>query len=251
MISGPSFAASDKGLVRNENEDSYLVYVPDDKVVLHRRGILAVVADGVGGGPAGKLASSMAVELVRDNYYRNSGMDNLSALREALQIANTEIYKAAQRDPGLQGMGTTCTAFVVGNEEGYLSHAGDSRAYLLRNRELHQLSEDHTLVNELVHEGVISRDEGRKHPHRNIILKALGTTRDIEPDASSIGLEDEDIVLLCSDGLYGCASDDEISSILSGQSVEEAGRKLIELALRKGGSDNITVVILRVSSGPQ
>jgi protein phosphatase len=145
-------------------------------------------------------------------------------------------------------MGTTCTAFVIGDGEGYLSHAGDSRVYLLRNRELLQLSEDHTLVNELINEGIISREEGRKHPHRNIITKALGTSSTIEPDASFIELESEDTLLLCSDGLYGCASDDEISSVLSGQPVEEAGRGLIELALKRGGSDNITVVILRVSS---
>jgi serine/threonine protein phosphatase PrpC len=248
MIPGPSFAASDKGLVRNENEDSYIICVPDNEEILQRKGILAVVADGVGGGPAGKRASSMAVELVRDSYYRDSGKDNLSALRESLQIANIEIYKAAQRDPVLQGMGTTCTAFVIGDGKGYLSHAGDSRAYLLRNGELLQLSEDHTLVNELINEGIISREEGRKHPHRNIIMKALGTTGTIEPDTKSVELGKEDTLFLCSDGLYGCASDDEISSVLSGQTVEEAGRRLIELALTRGGSDNITVVILRVSS---
>jgi protein phosphatase len=248
MISVQSFAASDKGLVRNENEDSYILYVPDDEGILQRKGILAVVADGVGGGPAGKLASSMAVELVRDSYYRDPDKNNLSALRESLQIANIEIHKAAQQDLSLRGMATTCTAFVFWKGEGFLSHIGDSRAYLLRNRELRQLSEDHTLVNELIREGIISREEGRKHPNRNIILKAVGTTRDITPDTSHIALENEDTVLLCSDGLHGCVSDEEISFVLLGQPMEEAGRRLIELALKKGGSDNITVVILRVLS---
>jgi len=145
-------------------------------------------------------------------------------------------------------MATTRTAASVRKGEGFLSHIGDSRAYLLHNRELLQLSEDHTLVGELIHEGLISREEGRKHPHRNIILKALGSASHIEPNTSHIVLEYGDTLLLCSDGLYGCVSDDEISSILSGQPVEWAGHRLIELALERGGADNITIVILRLLS---
>ncbi len=241
-----SFAASDKGLVRSENEDSYVLHIPDDARILQRKGILAVVADGVGGGPAGKLASSMAVEIVKDLYYRLTGEDNSASLRDSLQFANTEIYKAGQQNPGLREMATTCTAFVLRNHEGFMSHAGDSRAYLLRKKELIQISEDHTLVNELVKEGIISPEEGRKHPQRNIILRALGTVRHIEPDLRRVDLEENDALLLCSDGLHGYVSDEEISSLLLTNPIEEAGRKLIGLALAKGGPDNITVLLLNV-----
>ena len=241
-----SFAASDRGLVRSENEDSYVLHIPDDAGILQRKGILAVVADGVGGGPAGKLASSMAVEIVKDLYYRLTGEDNSASLRESLQIANTEIYKAAQQNLRLREMATTCTAFVLRNGEGFMCHAGDSRAYLFRKKVLIQISEDHTLVNQLVKEGIISPEEGRKHPQRNIILRALGTARHVEPDLRRVDVEENDTLLLCSDGLHGYVSDEEISSLLLTNPVEEAGRKLIGLSLAKGGPDNITVLLLNV-----
>jgi len=241
-----SFAASDRGLVRSENEDSYVLHIPDDAGILHHKGILAVVADGVGGGPAGKQASSMAVEIVKDLYYRLTSEDNLASLRKSLEIANTEIYKAAQQNPRLREMATTCTSFVLRNGKGFMGHAGDSRAYLLRKRELIQISEDHTIVNELVKEGIISPEEGRKHPQRNIILKALGTARHVEPDFQLVDLEENDTLLLCSDGLHGYVSDEEISSVLLSNPIEEAGRQLIGLTFEKGGPDNITVILLNV-----
>ena len=246
MIPKQYFAASDRGLVRRDNEDTYLLHMPEDEGLIRRKGILAIVADGVGGGPGGKQASSMAVEMVKDSYYRFRGEDNLAALREALLIANLEIFKASQQDPFLRGMGTTCTALAIREGEAFLSHVGDSRAYLFRKKAFQQLSEDHTLVNKLITEGIISREEGRNHPRRNIILKALGTALNIDPDTSRIALNKDDILLLCSDGLHGFASDDEISSTLLRYPVRDAGHRLIELALEKSGADNITVVILRV-----
>jgi serine/threonine protein phosphatase PrpC len=241
-----SFTGSDKGLVRRENEDSYLLYIPDDEELLERKGILVIVADGVGGGPAGKRASSMAVELIRDFYYQHPDEDKLEALQESLKAANLHIYQESRMDPLLHGMGTTCTAFVVCKTEGFLCHAGDSRAYLLRDRELRLISEDHTLVHELVAEGIITPEEGRTHPQRNIILKALGSASHLDPDTECIDLQKGDTLLLCSDGLHGYMSDEEIYSTLSGNPVEEAGSKLIELALDRGGADNITVVILNI-----
>jgi serine/threonine protein phosphatase PrpC len=241
-----SFTGSDKGLVRRENEDSYLLYIPDDEDLFERKGILAIVADGVGGGPAGKRASSMAVELIRDFYYQHPEEDKLEALQESLEAANLHIYQEAMKDPLLRGMATTCTAFVVYKTEGFLCHAGDSRAYLLSNRELRLISEDHTLVRELVAEGIITPEEGRTHPQRNIILKALGSSSHLAPDASCVDLQEGDTLLLCSDGLHGYLSDEEISSILTEITAEDAGRKLIQLALDRGGADNVTVVILTI-----
>ena len=241
-----SFTGSDKGLVRRENEDSYLLCIPDDKDVFERKGVLVIVADGVGGGPGGKRASSMAVELIRDCYYRHPDEEKLEALQECLKAANLQIYQEAGREPLLRGMATTCTAFVICKTEGFLCHAGDSRAYMLRDRELRLISKDHTLVNELVAEGIITPEEGRTHPHRNIILKALGSASQLDPYTSCLDLQKGDTLLLCSDGLHGFMSDEEIYCILSGNPVEKAGRKLIQLALDRGGADNITVVILNI-----
>ena len=224
----------------------YLLYIPDDEDLLERKGILVIVADGVGGGPGGKRASSMAVELVRDCYYQHPDEDKLEALQESLKAANLRIYQEARRDPLLRGMATTCTAFVICKTEGFLCHAGDSRAYLLRDRKLRLISEDHTLVNELVSEGIITPEEGRTHPQRNIIMKALGSASHLDPDTSCMDLQRGDTLLLCSDGLHGYMSDEEIYSILSGNPVEAAGSKLIELALDRGGADNVTVVILNI-----
>ncbi|MGO9379654.1 MAG: PP2C family protein-serine/threonine phosphatase [Dissulfurispiraceae bacterium] len=241
-----SFAGSDKGLVRRENEDSFLLHVPDDEEIIDSKGILAIVADGVGGGPAGKRASSMAVELIRDFYYQHPAEDKLEALRASMELANLRIYMEARGEPLLRGMATTCTALVACNTEGFLCHVGDSRAYLLRDGALHMISEDHTLVNELIAEGIISPEEGRMHPQRNIIMKALGSMNHLEPFTSNIYFQKGDTLLLCSDGLHGYMSDREISSILSRNTVEDAGRKLIELSLDRGGADNVTVLVLNI-----
>jgi serine/threonine protein phosphatase PrpC len=240
------FAASDKGLVRPENEDSYLLHMPENAGDLESKGILAIVADGVGGGPAGKHASSMAVELIRDYYYGHAASGKLQTLQEALEEANLRIFEEAKRDLQLRGMATTCTAMAISRNEGCLSHAGDSRAYLLRGDELSLVSEDHTLVGELVAEGIITAEEGRVHPQRNIILKALGSTGSLTPDAVCIDLRKGDTLLLCSDGLHGYVTDDEIASIMTRNTVEEAGPKLISLALDRGGADNITVVLVAI-----
>lgn len=240
------FTGSDRGLVRRENEDSFLLHIPDDEELLAKKGVLAIVADGVGGGPAGKLASSTAVKLIRDSYYAHAKESNLEALQESFEAANFHIYQKAMKDPLLSGMATTCTAFIVCITEGFLCHAGDSRAYLLRGRQLRLLSEDHTLVNALLAEGVITHEEARVHPKRNIILKALGSISHLNPFTRFIDLQEGDRLLLCSDGLHGYISDEEISGILDRDSVEKAGRKLIELALDRGGADNVTVVILDI-----
>jgi PPM family protein phosphatase len=245
MIAVRSFAESDRGLIRSENEDSYLLHIPDDADMLQRKGILAVVADGVGGGPGGKRASSMAVEIIKDAYYSFKGDDNSAALKESLQIATMEIYKSSRSDPELRGMATTCTALAIVNGEALLSHAGDSRAYIFRRREFIQISEDHTIVNELVKEGLITREEAERHPQRNIIMKSLGSTPNVEPFSRRISLEADDTLLLCSDGLHGYVSETEISSILSAYPVEQAGRMLIGSAFEKGAPDNVTVLILR------
>jgi len=241
MLSIQSFAESDKGLVRSENEDSLLLYIPEDKAILEQKGILAIVADGVGGAAAGKLASETAVEVIKESYYKDS---QNHSLQDSLRIANLEIYVAAQKDQRYRGMATTCTALVIKGKEGFISHVGDSRAYLFRRGKLTQITEDHTLVGKLLKDGVISLQEALNHPQRNVILKALGSSSNVEPDTYQIRLEKGDCVLLCSDGLHGLVTDTEITNILENNPVEESGKELINLAKERGGTDNITVLIL-------
>jgi PPM family protein phosphatase len=239
-----SFAATNMGLVRRENEDSYLLTIPDDKDVLHKKGVLVIVADGVGGGPDGKLASSMAVELVGEHYYNSDKADNSQSLLLAVQYANDRIYKEVGKAIKYGGMATTCTAFVLLNGSGVLCHVGDSRAYLLHEGELRRISKDHTLVEDMVDEGIISAVEARTHPQKNIILKALGSGPVINPDIATLSVAKGDSIMLCSDGLHGCVSDFEICTALRMNQVSTAGNNLMALALERGGTDNITMVIL-------
>nr|HOP41862.1 protein phosphatase 2C domain-containing protein [Geobacteraceae bacterium] len=234
------------GLVRRKNEDSFILFVPDNEDLAAKKGVLAIVADGVGGGNSGKTASNLAVSVIRERYYASSGDDPQRALRESLIAANREILAKAASDRSMAGMATTCTAFVMRGNQGFFSHAGDSRAYLFRRGALRQLSEDHTLVNKLLKDGLITDEAARNHPRRNIIVKALGGIEDLEPDSGQLFLEGNDIILLCSDGLHGPVSDGVIASTLTGLPLHEAGRSLVNQAKEGGGADNITVVLLRV-----
>jgi protein phosphatase len=242
-----SFANTDTGLVRSANEDSFLLVIPQEQKLLEEKGILAIVADGVGGNIGGKTASSTAVSVMRERYYASEQIDPLFALKESMVAANREIFTKGSQDSLCHGMATTCTAFILLVNEGFISHAGDSRAYLLRDGLLQQLTEDHTLVNKLLAEGLITVEAAANHPQKNIIVRALGSTREIVPDTFHLILEDNDIILLCSDGLHGLVSDDDIKDRLSRLSLQEAGQSLIGLAKENGGTDNITVIILRLS----
>jgi PPM family protein phosphatase len=241
-----SFSGTDQGLVRSENEDSFLLHIPDHNEVSLKKGVLAIVADGVGGGPNGKLASSMAVEIVRDRYYNSGDEDNLYSLLMAVKHANNEIFLASKKKLSDNCMATTCTALALIDCDGFLCHAGDSRAYLLHHSNIMRISKDHTLVEEMVDDDIITAEEARIHPQRNIILKALGTKNDIEPDIKSFHFDKGDTILLCSDGLHGCVTDDEITGTLLADNIATAGQKLIELALTRGGPDNVTLVILNI-----
>ncbi|MGQ0793230.1 MAG: Stp1/IreP family PP2C-type Ser/Thr phosphatase [Deltaproteobacteria bacterium] len=236
------FGATDRGLVRPENEDSFLTYELTAGEMRVEKGALAIVADGVGGSSGGRQASQMAVEIIKENYYRISAARSLG---ESLQIANSQIYAKAQREQKPRGLATTCTALAVIGDEARISHVGDSRAYLLRRGRLSQITEDHTLVNKLVQEGLLTPAQARAHPHRNVIVKALGSGGEINPDNLTLCLEDGDLILLSSDGLHGLVTDAEIEYALGKSvSLEERGKFLINLANQKGGADNITVVIV-------
>lgn len=226
-------ALTEKGRVREDNEDSY-----------HADGRVFIVADGMGGHRAGEVASAMAIEEFLCFEEENRRADPRERMRGGILSANRKLSQMASSDTHLEGMGTTFTAALV--EGGlYLGHVGDSRAYLWRRGDLRRLTRDHSLVERMVREGYISRLEARFHPQRNIILRALGVADDLEIDLESLSVIPGDRALLCSDGLTGFVEDDELGSIFSDyDDPEECCRRLVDAAIQHGGTDNITVIVV-------
>ena len=241
------------GKVRDHNEDSVGLFPLSNGMVL------AVVADGLGGHDAGEVASQEAVKifekeskkLTADLSARERG-DFLSLI---IGKANEKVYKLAQqkmkKGKNKNGMGTTVVAAVVDQEGIVVAHVGDSRAYLLHNDGLYQMTEDHTFVNVLIKNGQISEEEAYHHPKRNVLTRAVGTAEEVDVDISDNPWHQDDIFLLCSDGLTSMINDREIGLVLSSTSItlEEKADRLIELALNAGGTDNISLILLQNKNG--
>ena len=227
---------TDVGRQRQSNEDSYLERAP-----------LFAVADGMGGARAGEVASRMAVEAFEDSEDAEGGPEEM--LRDVAREANRRIYEMAQGDSEHAGMGTTLTAAMVSGREVAVGHVGDSRLYRLRDGALEQLTDDHSLVEELVRQGRLTPEEAVNHPQRSIITRALGPEPDVEVETFTHRGRDGDVYLICSDGLSGMVSEEEMATILrESDSLKEAAEKLVEAANRHGGKDNITVVLFRLGS---
>ena len=239
---------SDIGCLRQNNEDSFGYWEPEDDQQFLRKGRLAVVADGMGGYEGGQEASRLAVETLVEVYRDFGGDDPQAALVEALQAAHEQIRQYSFAHPELRGMGTTCTAAAIVQDALYYVHVGDTRLYLIRDGQITRVTRDHSYVGRLVESGMISREEAETHPQRNILTAALGTNPDLIMDSPGQpeSLRPEDVLLICSDGLWGLVRDSEILDSVENKSAEQAGRKLIELARERGGPDNITVEILRL-----
>lgn len=239
---------SDIGCVRHNNEDSFGYWEPEDDQQFLRKGRLAVVADGMGGYEGGQEASRLAVETLVAVYRDFGGDDPQAALVEALQTAHEQIRQYSFAHPGLQGMGTTCTAAAIVRDALYYVHVGDSRLYLMRDGHITRVTRDHSYVGRLVEAGMISAEQAETHPQRNILTAALGTNPDLIMDSPGRPepLLPEDVLLICSDGLWGQVRDAEILDVVENKSAEQAGRELIGLARARGGPDNITVEILRL-----
>ena len=239
---------TDVGCVRGVNEDSGRCFRPSDPALLASRGVLTVVADGMGGHAAGEVASRLAVEAIGRVYYREPG-DAAAALKAAFAEANREIYAAASGDESLRGMGTTGTALALPGGVAVMAHVGDSRLYMLRGGELYQLTEDHSAVMELVKRGVITPDEARTHADKNVIVRALGTGAEVEVAAwgEPLPVRGGDLFLLCSDGLCDLVGDDEIGDLMaSAADPHDAAERLVAKARERGGHDNITVGVVGV-----
>ncbi|MDR2109046.1 MAG: Stp1/IreP family PP2C-type Ser/Thr phosphatase [Coriobacteriales bacterium] len=226
-------ARTDVGCVRQHNEDALIVAAP-----------LYAVADGMGGHAAGEVASEIAIQTVAQHA---PSIADRSVLIQAIQAANLAIIDAARRGVGKPGMGTTLTVAIIDGDRALIGHVGDSRAYLLRDGLLHQITEDHSLVAELVAIGELTPEEAACHPKRSIITRALGNDEKTDADVYSLALQAADRLLLCSDGLSGMLCDDEMAAILNAESDPQiAADRLTEAALAAGGNDNISVIVLNI-----
>jgi protein phosphatase len=241
---------TDTGLVRSHNEDAVAWVTSHDDDAATNRGSLALVADGMGGHAAGEVASALAADVVRRLYYDLDGPIP-QVLANAFAAANRAIIEYAQEHPECRGMGTTCTVLAFRDQQVWLAHIGDSRAYLLRDRHLTQLSEDQTLVAKLVSEGTITQAEADQSPMHNVILQALGTTANIKPmiGAKGLPLQSGDVLILCSDGVSNMVPDGKIAELASRLPPQEACDALIEAALAAGGHDNASLGVFSVTAG--
>ncbi len=241
-------AATDVGRARSHNEDTYGYRIPEDAETADHKGYLFVVCDGMGGHAAGEVASQIAVETILTTYYDEPDSP-AESLKHAIAIANSRIFTQASQRSEQRGMGTTAVAIVVRGDSMTVAHAGDSRAYLLRNGELSRLTRDHSLVEEWVAKGVLPASEAGQHPMSNVITRALGHAPEVTPEVQEQPLEDGDLLLLCSDGLSGRVDDQAISGTLTtAPGLDAAVHSLIALANEAGGPDNISVIVIRVES---
>jgi serine/threonine protein phosphatase PrpC len=247
-------AASDPGRIRSNNEDSYVILRPPSLAA--GVDVLIVVADGMGGHQAGEVASRMIVDgfvrafgrLEDQTLGANSHADWRREVERVILSANDAIYRAAGADPNLHGMGSTVVAGVIDSDRLYLGNVGDSRAYLINDDTIYQLSQDHSWVAEQVRAGAISASDARVHPRKNVLTRAVGSMPDVQPDTWTFELVPGDQVLLCTDGLTNIVTDQELVEMTRAHPPDRAAEKLIELARQRGAPDNVTVVIAKVGA---
>ncbi len=241
---------TDVGRARPHNEDFVEYYIPPDPQQRAQKGTLYLVADGMGGHQAGEVASQGAVESVIAHYYSSPGSDVGLSLVRALHVANQQIHAQAQADPSKSGMGTTLVAAVIVGRKVYIANVGDSRAYLINQSGITQITEDHSWVEEQVRAGLLTPEKARKHPQRNLVTRALGSKSSVEVDLFEGEVSAGDTILLCSDGLTGRVGDQEIAAIVQAHRPEEAVRLLVAQANERGGNDNITVLVVSAQEEP-
>jgi len=240
------YSSTDVGRKRNHNEDSFLA-VPEV-------GLFAV-ADGMGGHQGGEQASRIAVQTLREHVTElpddASREQILEALCRATQASGAAIFEHAQHNPDLHGMGTTLTALWIQRGRAYLSHVGDSRAYLYRDGQAQQLSDDHTWVHEQVSAGMMTEDEAKDHKFRHVITRSVGFEREVVVDGAVLPVQPGDCYVLCSDGLSNYLPTDELGQIMCTNYYRDVPRLLVELANERGGEDNITVLVVHVANPAQ
>ena len=235
---------TDRGKVRQHNEDNGGIFINSEGVHL------AIVADGMGGHRAGDVASTMTIDMLKESWQQSSHIETANDADEWLRIhitkVNEALFKHAEENSECQGMGTTIVAAICTEKFSTIANIGDSRCYLFNESGFKQVTEDHSLVNELVRTGQITKEDAENHPRKNVLLRALGTEIKVEMDISTIIFEEDDILLLCSDGLSNKLSEQEMVDIIyNEQPFEEKADSFIQLANDNGGEDNITLVLIQ------
>ncbi len=237
-----TYGATDVGMVRTSNQDVF------KNTVLDTNAVLSVVCDGMGGAKAGNIASSLVADAVTD-YVVKSYSPQMAALsienllKTAVASANLEVFKKASNDENLKGMGTTVVAALVRNDAAYIAHVGDSRAYIIENDEMRQITRDHSVIQDLIEGGHITPDEAKNHPEKNIITRAVGTRENVIVDFVEENIGDG-ILLLCTDGVTNTLTNNDIRLVLKKSNLEDAAEKLLQTANEKISNDNVTVTLV-------
>lgn len=237
------FAKTDIGKAREQNQDYYYITPDDESPKIY------ILADGMGGYRGGEVASNLATNAVREYVKNNFKCENtkeelLELVRSSMIYANEVVFKKSKEIQELEGMGTTLEVCLIYNNKAYIGHIGDSRIYRIRKDFMRKLTKDHSYVQQLIDEGKITKEESLKHPKKNMLMKALGCTPFIEPDAMIKGFIKEDVILMCSDGLTNMVSEERIKQIIK-ENPTDATKLLVQEANDNGGNDNITAIIIR------
>ena len=239
-----AYARTDKGNVRENNEDYFYISNSLDEVQLY------LLADGMGGYNGGEIASKLAVQTAKkyiENNFKDIEKDKdsiIQLLGSSMEYANMVVYEKSKETPELQGMGTTLEICLIYNNKAYIGHVGDSRIYRVRKQFIRKLTQDHSYVQKLVKEGTITKEQAEHHPQKNMLMKALGCNAFVEPDVMVKGFLKDDIIIMCSDGLSNLVDQETIYEMAS-KNIEQGTKDLVQLAKDRGGYDNITVVIIK------
>lgn len=235
------------GVVRSENQDSFGKFPEGTTDLNCPGGQLFVIADGMGGQNAGREASTIAVRTLAETYYAETDGSVIANLKRAFAAANEAIYHKSGTGPEYRGMGTTCVVLVLRDGHAYIGNIGDSRVYKINHRGITQLTQDHSKVAEMVRRGIITKDQAKTHPERSHLYRAMGPRASVDVDYfDEMPLTSPRHYLMCTDGLFNHVEEEEMREIVMGSSPERACRKLVQLANERGGSDNITVQVIRV-----
>jgi protein phosphatase len=238
------------GRERTENQDYYGYYEPLDDKEFAQKGRLIVVCDGMGGAAGGEVASQLAVKTILETYKKDAGADRAEAIRKAIESANKAIWQEAQSRPELYGMGSTSVALIVKDGKGIFAHTGDSRCYRIRKGKLEQITKDHSLVQQMVDEGIIEEAEAETHPRKNVILRSLGVKPEIEVEVQTHPLEVGDLYTLSSDGLTGMVNKEDVKNIVLEykDDLKKCVQTLVDVSNEHGGTDNISVQVVKVEA---
>ncbi len=234
---------TDIGLVRSSNQDSYAAGELSDGTAW------AVVCDGMGGANGGNIASANAVKIISEyissSYHEGMNSNSIKTLlQSSICGANVRLYDMSHTIESLKGMGTTVVAIIISNGVAHIAHAGDSRAYTVRNNKLIQITKDHSMVQTMLDKGQITEDEAKNHPNKNLITRALGVSEEIDIEYNEIDCDEQDSIMLCTDGLTNFLTDQQIEDIFANNNFYEYPQLLIDAANSNGGGDNITIVLI-------